>query len=121
MSSITTSELICNRIEQTNTGLWGIAKVAIWRDKNPNILRKVACGAGMLACGLVGIVDAIVSISLGILSYPLNYFDYAFSNALYKRALFGGFVSGIALTISQYDNLSEAKLFDKIKKRLPFT
>lgn len=121
MTSISTSELVCKRIGQTNTGPWAIATVCSWRDKDPNIFRKVTCGAAIFAGGLVGVIDAVISIALGILTYPLNWFGHEFSKAFYERALFGGCVSIFALTISQYDNLVENKLLKKIQDRLPFS
>lgn len=119
-SAISTSQLICKRIEQTNTGPLGVVHVSGWRDEDPSIVRKVVCGAGILVSGLVGLVDAVASLALAILTYPLNWFGHKFSKAFFDRALFGGCVSAMAITISQFDNLVEKKLMEKIQNRLPF-
>lgn len=119
-AAISTSQQICKTIEQTNTGPLGVANISSWRDKDPNIFRKVVCGAGLLISGLAGLVDTVASLALGILTYPLNLFGYEFIKTFFQRALFGGYVSGMAITISQFDNLVEKKLMKKIQDRLPF-
>jgi hypothetical protein len=98
-----------------------VQKSVQWRDANPTIARKVVCGASLFVSGLAGLVDAVASIALAILSSPLELAGLHFARSFLKRTLFESVLSGMHLTVNQFDNLCSKNLNDCIAQQLKNT
>jgi len=92
-----------------------IFDLAIWRDVNSSVSRKVATGAGLSLISLSRIIDSIVSLALAILSLPLLFAGIKFTQSFANRATMSLGTSLGLLTFYQYANITKDNLFRNLR------
>jgi len=91
-----------------------IFTLAIWRDENSSVSRKVATGAGLSLISLCRIIDSITSVALGILSVPFMLIGIKLTQSFVGRATMSLGTSLGLLTFYQYVNFSKDSLFENL-------
>lgn len=81
------------------------ANTVEWRDQESNVARKVVAGAGLAVLGLGCLIDAIVSLSLAILTSPTYLMGNSITKNLLSRSFYIGLFGLYSLTVAEYDNI----------------
>lgn len=85
-----------------------------WRDKEQDIgdaiIRRVSCGVALASLSLVGLIDVIGSLALGVLTSPAFIFGVQLPSDLLERGVKGLGACALGLTYLQFLNIFADKL-----------
>ena len=111
--------------KQSEIEIWytqAMIQVCDWRDKDQGfgdaIVRRVCCSLALVSLSLVGLIDAIGSLALAVLTSPGLIFGAQFPSTMGERGVKGLAACGLSLTYMQVLNIFVDTLGEV--KRSPF-
>jgi hypothetical protein len=117
-------EVSYNNVEETGQEIWYtqlMVKVCDWRDGaqdiGEGIIRRVSCGAALVGLACIGLIDAVGSLALAIITSPSFIFGSEVSLDLGKRGLNGIGANAVALTYLQIINIFCDRMGEEKKNR----